>query len=135
MRVLGLFVAIYAPVMLLIHVSTGRILEAWNGQPDSWISRWFPPGRALRVEGVFWLLALAAWPLWRPLVWKVLVVIFALIHLGIWGAGELTAGRQESSAFTTSPTVKRIIVVFDAVEAFVLVALGVVTVLYLIRRG
>lgn len=135
MRVLGLFVAIYAPVMLLIHVSTGKILEAWNEQPDSWISRWFPPGRALRVEGVFWLLALAAWPLWRPLVWKVLVVIFALIHLGIWGAGELTADRQEGSAFTTSPTVKRIIVVFDAVEAFVLVALGVVTVLYLIRRG
>jgi len=135
MRILAFVIAIYTPVMLLIHVSTSKILRAWNEQPDSGISRWFTPRRALRVEGVFWLLALAAWSLWQPLVWKVLVVVFALIHLGIWGAGELTAGRQKGPAFTSSPTVKRIIVIFDLVEAFVLAALGVVTVLYLIGPG
>jgi len=135
MRILALLIAIYAPVMLLIHVSTGRILRAWNEQPDSRISRWFTPRRALRVEGLFWLLALAAWSLWQPLVWKVLVVLFASIHLGIWGAGEFTTGRQKGPAFTTSPTVKRIIIIFDSVEAFVLAALGVVAGLYLIHPG
>ncbi len=135
MRILALVIAIYAPVMLLIHVSTARILKAWNEQPASRISRWFTPRRALRVEGVFWLLALAAWSLWQPLAWKVLVVVFALIHLGIWGAGELTTGRQKGPAFTASPTVKRIVVIFDSVEAFVLAALEVVAVLYLIRPG
>lgn len=135
MRTLALVITIYAPVMLLIHLSTGKILKAWNEQPDSRISRWFPPRRALRVEGMFWLLVLAAWSLWHLLVWKVLVVIFALIHLGIWGAGEFETGPQKDQAFTTSPTVKRIIVVFDSAEAFVIAALGVVTVLYLIRPG
>ena len=135
MRILALVIAVYTPVMLLIHVSTGRILRAWNEQPDSRISRWFTPRRALRVEGVFWLLALAAWPLWQPLVWKVLVVIFALVNLGIWGADEFTPNREKGPAFTASPTVKRIIVIFDSAEAFVLAALGVVTVLYLIHSG
>ena len=135
MKVLALIIAIYTPVMLLIHVSTGKILKAWNEQPESLISRWFTPRRALRVEGVFWMLAVAAWSLWRPLVWKVLVVTFALIHLGIWGAGELTPNRQKGPAFTTSPAVERIIVIFDSVETLVLAALGVVTALYLIRPG
>jgi hypothetical protein len=135
MRILALVIAIYALVMLLIHLSTTKILRAWNEQPDSWISRWFTPRRALRVEGVFWLLALAAWSLWQPLVWKVLVVLFALVHLGIWCADEFTPNRQKGPAFTASPTVKRIIVIFDSVEAFVLAALGVVTVLYLIHSG
>lgn len=130
---LALVIAIYSPVMLLIHVSTGKILSAWNQQPDSWISRWFPPRRALRVEGVFWLLVLGVWPLWRTLVMKILVVIFALVHLGIWGAGELKANSQKGSGLTTSPTVERIIVIFDSVEALILVALGVATVVYLIH--
>ena len=73
MRFLAIIIAIYVPVMLLIHVSTGRILKAWNEQPGSRLSRWFPPRRALRVEAVFWLLALAAWSLWRPLAWKAVV--------------------------------------------------------------
>jgi len=131
MKILALLIAVYVPVMLMIHVSTGKILKAWNEHPDSWISRWFPPRRALRTEAAFWLLALAAWFLWRPLVWKVLVVVFAAIHLGIWAAGEFRVNRKDGSAFTTSPTVKRIIVVFDFAEAFVLAALEVVAVLYL----
>jgi hypothetical protein len=132
MKILAIIITLYAPVMLLIHVSTGKILRAWNEQPESRISRWFTPRRALRVEGAFWLLALAAWPLWRPLVLKVLVVIFASIHLGIWGASEFTTGRQKGPAFTTSPTAKRIIVIFDSLEAFVLAVLEVVAVLYLV---
>lgn len=133
MRILALAIAIYSPVMLLIHVSTGKILSAWNQQPNSSISRWFPPQCALRVEGMYWLLALGAWPLWRALVLKILVVLFALVHLGIWGAGELKANSQKGSGLTTSPKVKRIIVIFDSVEALILVALGVATMLYLIH--
>ena len=60
MKILALVIAIYAPVMLLIHLSTGKILRAWSEQPASWISRWFPARRALRTEALFWLLAVSA---------------------------------------------------------------------------
>lgn len=133
MKVLGLLIAFYTPVMLLIHVTTSKILKAWREHPASWISRRFPPGRALRIEGVYWLLALAAWPLWHALLWKVLVVLFALIHLGVWGASEFMAGRKQESFFTTSRTMSQVIVAFDSVEALVLVALEVVAVLFLTR--
>jgi hypothetical protein len=131
MKILVLLIAIYTPVMLLIHLSTGKILRAWNEQPDSWIRRWFPPRRALRTEGIFWLLALAAWFFWRPLAWKVLVVIFAVIHLSIWGADEFAIRRKSASAFTTTPVMRRVIVAFDLVEAFVLAAVEVIAVSYL----
>lgn len=135
MRTLALVIAIYVPVMLLIHVSTQKILKAWDEQPDSRISRWFPPRRALRVEGVFWLLALAAWSLWQPLAWKVLVSFFATVHLAIWGTGEFRIARKDPSVFTTSPAMNRAIVVFDLLEAFVLAALGFLAVLFLIHAG
>lgn len=131
MKILGLVIAVYTPVMLLIHLTTSKILKAWGEDPTSWISRRLPPRRALRIEGVYWLLALAAWPLWQSLVWRILVVIFAFIHLGIWGASEFMAGRKEESAFTTSPTLNQIIIVFDSAEALVLTALGVVAVFFL----
>jgi len=133
MKILALLVAIYAPVMLLIHLSTGKILKAWNEQSDSWINRWFPPRRALRTEALFWLLALAAWFLWRPLAWKIVVVVFAVIHLGIWGANEFAVNRKSVSALTATPNMRRVIVAFDLVEAFVLAAVGAVAVLYLTR--
>ncbi|TAM84665.1 MAG: hypothetical protein EPN47_00690 [Acidobacteria bacterium] len=133
MKILGLLIVVYTPVMLLIHVGTSKILRAWNQHPTSWISRRLPPQRALRIEGMYWLLALAAWPLWHALGWKVVVVLFALIHLGIWAAGELTAGRKKKPAFTTSPSLNQIIIVFDSVEALVLTALGVIAVLFLTR--
>ena len=135
MRILALVIILYAPLMLLIHVSTGKILRAWNAQPDSRISRWFTPRRALRVEGVFWLVALAAWPLWEPLAWKVLVVLFAAIHLAIWAAGELQIAGKNAPAFATSPAMVRAIVAFDLLEAFVLAALGVLAVISLIHPG
>lgn len=53
MKILALLIAIYTPLMLLIHVSTGKILRAWNEQSDSWISRRFTPQRALRIEALF----------------------------------------------------------------------------------
>jgi hypothetical protein len=133
MKILGLLIAVYTPVMLLIHVTTSKILVAWKEHPASWISRRFPPQRALRIEGVYWLLALVAWPLWHAVIWKALVAFFALIHLGIWGASEVTASREKGSSFTTSPTMNRIIIAFDSVEALVLAALEVVAVMFLIR--
>ena len=133
MKIFALVIALYAPVMLLIHLATGKILRAWKEQPASWISRWFPPRRALRTEALFWLLALAAWFLWRSLAWKVLVVTFAVIHLGIWGAGEFRANRNNVSISTAAPNLRRVIVVFDLVEAFVLAAMGVLAVAYLIH--
>ena len=135
MKIPALLIAVYTPVMLLIHVSTGKILRAWNEQPDSRISRWFTPRCALRVEGVFWLLALAAGPLWQSLVLKVLVAVFSAIHFAIWIAGEFRVDWKSDSAFATSPTWKRIIVIFDSVEALVLAVLGVVAVSYLIHPG
>ena len=133
MKILALLVAIYAPLMLLVHVSTGKILEAWNEHPGSWISRRFPARSALRVEGVFWLLALFSWFLWQSLLWKILVVLFAAIHLGIWAADEFRADGKNGSAFTASPKIQRAIVVFDMAEAVVLAGIAIVAILYLIH--
>ncbi len=135
MKILSLVIAIYTPVMLLIHLSTGKILEAWNEHPDSWISRSFPPRRALRVEGVFWLLALISWVLWQSLLWKVLVVLFAAIHLGIWAADESRANGKNVATFKVSAIMKRVIVVFDMAEAVVLAGIGIVAILYLSHAG
>lgn len=131
MKILALVIAVYAPVMLLIHVSAGKILKDWREYPDSWISRQFPPRRALRIEALFWVLALVSWFLWQSLIWKVLVVVFAVIHLAIWAGDEFRVKRKNGSVFTASPAIKQIVVIFDSVEAFVLAALGAVAVLYL----
>ena len=133
MNVLAFLIVVYALIMILLHVFTGKILKPWHEQPGSRISRWFPPRRALRTEGLFWLFALAAWVLWKSLALKVLVVVFAAIHLGIWGASEFKGNRNMVSAFNATPGVRRAIVAFDLVEAFVLTALSVLTLLYLIH--
>jgi len=133
MNILAFLIAIYALVMILLHVFTGKILKTWREQPGSRISRWCPPRLALRTEGLFWLLALAAWFLWASLALKVLVVVFAAIHLGIWGASELKGNSNMVSAFNTTPATRRAIVVFDLIEALVLTALSVLAVLYLIH--
>lgn len=131
MKILAFLIAIYTLLMLLIHVSTSKILKAWDEQPDSWISRWFPSRLALRTEALFWLLVLAAWPLWRPVVWKVLVVGFAVIHSAIWATREFLAKGKRGSPSTASPVMKRAIVAFDLVEAFVLAAVGITAALFL----
>lgn len=136
MKILALVIAIYTVPMLLIHLSTTNILKAWSGEPDSWIATRFPPRRALRVEALYWLLALAAWPLWGAAVWKILVTLFATIHLGIWLAGEF--GKiQVSGAARGDPAsarrLDRIVIAFDLIEAVVLAAVGVLAVLYLLH--
>ncbi|MGH9453795.1 MAG: hypothetical protein ACRD2O_07485 [Terriglobia bacterium] len=137
MKILALVIIAYTAVMLLIHVSTGKILKAWNGPAGSWIKRRFPPQRALRVEALYWLLTLAAWPLWPSSAWKTLVVVFAAIHLAVWVAGELHAIHFSGGGALPGETRKvyRAIIAFDLVEAAVLVAVGWLAVLYLLHAG
>ena len=135
MKILAFVVVVYALVMILLHVSSGKILKIWQERPGARISRWFPPRRALRTEGLFWLLALAAWALWKPLALRVLVFVFAAIHLGIWGASEVKGNRNTVSAFNATPRVRRAIVAFDLVEAFVLTAIGIIAAFYVIHVG
>ncbi|MDE3178925.1 MAG: hypothetical protein KGM47_04615 [Acidobacteriota bacterium] len=140
MKILAFIIIAYTAVMLLIHVSTAKILEAWDesvGPAGSWIKRRFPPQRALRVEALYWVLTLVAWSFWRSLGWKVVVVVFAAIHLGIWAAGELHAIRLNSSDAVPANNHKahRAIIAFDLIEAVMLVAIAWLSVLYLLRRG
>jgi hypothetical protein len=136
MKILALVIAVYTVPMLLIHVSTGKILKAWGGPADSWIKEQCPPQRAVRIEALYWLLALAGWTFWRSLSWKVLIVLFAAIHLTVWLAGELKAIRLSvDGADSRSETgrLHEVIVVFDLLEAFVLAGAGVLAVLYLLH--
>lgn len=137
MKILAFVVIAYTLVMLLIHVSTGKILKAWNGPAGSLIKRRFPPQRALRVEALYWLLTLAAWPVWPSSAWKTLVVVFAAIHLAVWGAGELRTIRLSGDGNLPAQThyAHRAIIVFDLIEAVVLVAVGCLAVLYLLHAG
>ncbi|MGH9470067.1 MAG: hypothetical protein ACRD1N_06980 [Terriglobia bacterium] len=136
MTVLAFIIAIYTLPMLLIHVSTAKILEAWGGAGSSRIQQQFPPRRALRVEALYWLLALAAWPVWRAAGWKALVVLFAAIHIGVWLSNEF--GKVELSGANArrpahSARLNRAIIAFDLVEAAMLAAIGILSVLYLVH--
>ena len=135
MKVLAFVIIAYTAVMLPIHVSTGKILDAWAGTAGSWIQRRFPPQRALRVEALYWALSLAAWSLWPALGWRVLVAVFAAIHLGIWAAGELHAIHLNTGDASPSDNrhVHRAIITFDLVEAMMLVAIAWLSVLYVLR--
>jgi hypothetical protein len=132
MRILAILIAVYTPAMLLIHLSTAKILKAWNGEASTWIKRRFSPRRALRIEAFSWLLALGAWPLWRGPAWKIGVALFSGIHLAIWLAGgsrliHLTAGED---GHDLTGAHYRAIVAFDLIEAAVLVAVGGAALLY-----
>lgn len=138
MKILALVIAVYTLPMLLIHVSTTKILKAWSGGVGSWITRHFSPQRALRVEAFYWLLTLLVWSIWQPTAWKVLVALFAAIHLGIWLAAEL--GKIQLSGEATGDheharRLDRAIIIFDLVEAVVLVAVGSLAVLYLMHAA
>lgn len=138
MKFLALIILAYTPIMLLIHVSTGKILKAWNGPDSSWISRRFPPRRALRVEAFYWLLALAGWSLWPSAVWKILVAVFATIHLSFWLAGELRAIRLDGEAGpapASAPRAHQVIILFDSIEAVMLALVALFAVLYLAHMG
>lgn len=138
MKILALIIAAYTLPMLLIHLSTATILKAWSGAAGSWIKKQFPPRRALRVEALYWVLSLMAWPLWRAVVWKTLIVLFATIHLGVWLSGEF--GKiQLSSVPEADPAharrLNRAIITFDLIEAVILVAVGTLAVLYLLHAA
>lgn len=123
MRILAFAILAYTAVMLVIHLSSWKLLQKWAGAEDSWARRWFSAQVALRVEAVYWLLVLAMWPLWPSPGWKVLVVVFAIIHLGAWAAGELRKCRE--GGLPVLPTkARRFIVGFDLVEAVALAAIA-----------
>ena len=48
MNILAFLIVVYALVMILLHVFTGKNLKTWHEQPDSRIGRWFPPRLADR---------------------------------------------------------------------------------------
>lgn len=138
MKILALIIAAYTLPMLLIHVSTAAILKAWNGDAGSWIKERFPPRRALRVEALYWALCLGAWPLWRAAAWEMLVVLFAAIHLGIWLSGEFGKAQLSGNSGGNPVRARRLeqaIVTFDLIEAAMLVAVGWLSVLFLLRAG
>ncbi|MGH9326913.1 MAG: hypothetical protein ACRD2B_09555 [Terriglobia bacterium] len=138
MKILALVITLYTLPMLLIHFSTPRILNAWNGNASSWIKRQFSPRRALRIEAIYWLLSLAAWPLWRAVAWKTLVVVFATIHLGVWLSGEFGKVQLESDSKHNPAHARKLdraIITFDLIEAVVLVAVGTLAALYLLHAG
>ena len=123
MRILAFALIAYTAVMLLIHVMSWQLLQKWAGAGDSWVKRRFSARMALRVEAVYWLLALAMWPLWPLAGWKVLVVVFAAIHLGAWAVGELQAIR--AGGLPSMPMkARRFIVAFDLIEAGALAAIA-----------
>lgn len=134
MKILAFVLIAYTAVMLLIHVTSWKLLEQWNAPGDSWAKRRFSAQTALRVEALYWLLVLASWPFWPSVGWKAVVVVFAVIHLGAWLEGELRRARVGG---LSSPPVKahRFIVAFDLVEAGALVAIAWFSVFHLLRVG
>jgi hypothetical protein len=137
-KILALIITAYTPVMLLIHVSTGKMLKAWESPTGSWINRRFPPQRALRIEALYWLLGLAGWTLWPSAAWKAAVVVFATIHLGVWVAGEVhtihfTSGSGPLLAQTR--WVRLGIITFDLIEAVMLAAMWSLAAIYLMHPG
>jgi len=121
-KVLILLAISFTALMLLIHVSTWKILKEWSEPNGSWIKTRFPPQRALRVEALYWLLCLGGWTLWPSSAWKAMAVVLAGIHLGIWAASELHV-VPVSALQTQSGKTRRSIIAFDLAEAGALVAI------------
>ena len=137
MKILVFLLLAYTAAMLLIHVSTGKLLKEWDGPAESWIKSHFPPQRALRVEALYWSLSLAIWPLWPSPAWKAVVVVFAVIHLGVWMASELHLIRLDDGDAPPARTRKthRLIIAFDLVEAGALVAIAWLAVTDVLHPG
>lgn len=134
MRILAFALVAYTAVMLLIHVTSWKLLQKWAGAGDSWVKRWFSARAALRVEVVYWLLTVAIWPFWPSEGWKAVVVVFAVIHFGAWAVGERQAVR--TGGLPAMPMkARRFIVVFDLVEAGALASIAWFTVSNLLGVG
>lgn len=126
MKILVLLLLAYTAVMLLIHVSTGKLSKEWDGPAESWIKSQFSPQRVLRFEALYWSFSLAIWTLWPSPAWKAVVVVFAVIHLGVWMANELHLIHLDDGDAPPARTRKthRLIIAFDLVEAGALVAIA-----------
>ena len=137
MRFLAFLLLAYTAVMLLIHVSTAKLLREWGGPTESWIKMQFSPQRALRVEALYWAFSLAGWVLWPSFAWKTMVVVFAAIHLGIWVASELHVIPLNIGNVPSAQTSKthRIIIAFDLAEAVALVVMAWLTLSYVLHPG
>jgi len=124
---------VYTALMLGLHLTSWKLVEEWHAVEDNWVKRWLPAMRVLRVEGFYWLLALGIWPLW-PSFTKVLVAVFAAIHIALWIGMEWKRSHDRGllgDGFL-SRKLEIVVTTFDFVEAFALVALGYSAVRFLL---
>lgn len=133
-KILAVVLVVYTAGMLLIHLTSAKLLRKWNSPGDSWAKRRFSPQVILRIEALYWLLILASWPLWPSSAWKAVVAVFAAIHLAGWLAGELQAARSGTPT-APPPKAHRFIVAFDLVETIALVAIAWFVVFHLLHPG
>jgi len=113
-------------LMLAIHVSAWWLVRSWYGARDSWTGRVLTPIRLLRLEAAYWTLALAAWTLWRSVPMKLLVAVFAALHLAVWMWGELKRREIVASVRSGRPPryLPAVVTAFDGVETLALLAIG-----------
>lgn len=126
MDYLAALLLVYASLMLVIHVTSWKLAEHWYGGV-SWVKRWLPLDRVVRGEAVFWVLALLAWPLWPPGAFRIIIAIFAVIHLAVW---VVVDARRNSGPLLGNWPVRKIaraLGTFDFMEAFVLAGIIWVT--------
>lgn len=140
MRLLAVLFLAYTIGMLLIHLSTWRLLKAWDRSSESWVKRRLPPQRVLRVEALYWSLSLAGLmilPPWPATIWKVAIFAFAIIHLGIWMVAELRGFQWTAQGVPSAGTSKmhRLIIAFDLLEAGALIAIAWSTFRYISQFG
>jgi hypothetical protein len=134
LRLLALILLLYSVLMLAVHLASWRLGEHWARGNDSWANRWLPPRTVLRGEALYWALALGSWPLWSAVVTKVVVAVFALIHIVGWLYTEV--GRQPLRPGPASPLAslkaRLAVAVFDYIEAFALLGVTFLTAAHLI---
>ncbi len=125
MPALTVILLIYTVLMLGLHLTSWKLLEKWHAAEDSWVRRRLPVMRLLRIEAGYWLLALAVWP-WWSFVTKVVVAVFAGIHIALWISTEWKRIHDGTLPGQGALTRKSVLVVttFDLVEALALITLG-----------
>ena len=126
LRFLAASLLITTPAMLAIHLASYKLVQQWCAPNSSWAARWLPPMRLLRLEAGHWVLALAAWPLWRSVAAKMLVMVFASLHLIGWIGAEFRGARlhQTFAKEPYRPVVALGVAAFDLVEFFALLVVG-----------
>ena len=137
MKVLSALLVLATVAMLGIHLTSWRLVGKWYAREQSWVKNHLSPMRVIRGEAAYWGLTLAAWPLWTSLVWRILVGLFAAIHLGGWLVAELRRSRLQSMVGDERKqrTVALAVAGFDFVEAFAPIARGGAAAGLLFERG